>query len=108
MPEVVSMAVQAKMEQDVVDGKKSPYQAKTEAEPIIRDLNKWANILKETTKLFIFSIVNCLFQSGMHMESNTMQLFQIGFFHLEIWLKDSPTSMHFLNSHFFLSLESVP
>ena len=36
------------------------------------------------------------------MESNTMQLFQIGFFHLEIWLEDSPMSMCFLKSFLFI------
>ena len=47
MPEVLSMAVEARMEQDVVDGKKSQYQAMQEARPIIQDLNKWAQVLKE-------------------------------------------------------------
>ena len=47
MPEVLAMAVEARMEQDVVDGKKSQFQAMQEAQPIIRDLNKWAQILKE-------------------------------------------------------------
>ncbi|MBR5303369.1 MAG: 4-alpha-glucanotransferase [Candidatus Gastranaerophilales bacterium] len=47
MPEVLAMAVEARMEQDIVDRTKTEFQARREAQPIIRDLNKWAQILKE-------------------------------------------------------------
>lgn len=47
MPEVLSMAVEAKMEQDVVDGKKTYWQAKQESQSVLSDLNRWENILKE-------------------------------------------------------------
>ena len=47
MPEILSIAVQAKSDMDFAKGEKTEYQAKREAEPILRKLSYYDKVLKE-------------------------------------------------------------
>ena len=47
MPEILSIAVQAKADMDFAKGEKTERQAKAEAKPILDKLNHYSKILKE-------------------------------------------------------------
>ena len=47
MPEILSIALQAKSDMEIVKGEKSEFESQKEIKPLMQKLDKYSEILKE-------------------------------------------------------------